>query len=246
MFRYFWYTKDSIPDGVGMGLFSFTHIVEIILAGLILCVLVMWFKRCDKKQRERFLLTVVILLWIDEFIKHIGSAAIGQWEVGYLPFHICSINIFLSTLYYFKRSKVLAQILYCLGVPGAFMALLLPTWSKLPVMNFMHLHSYTIHILLMLFPILLVVNGERPNIRYHAKCCLVFVCYSLPIFFLNHVLDTDFIFLNGAKGTPFTGLVKSIGNPLYCVFLILIIFALMALMYVPWVVYDKKKMTVAV
>ena len=246
MFNYFWYTKDSIPEGVGMGLFSLTHIIEIIIAGFILWGLVKWFKGFDAEKRDRFLLVVVILLWVDELLKHIGSAAIGLWEVGYLPLHICSINIFLSTAYYFTRSKALAQILYCLGIPGAFMALLLPTWSTLPVMNFMHLHSYTVHILLILFPILLVVNGERPNIKYHGKCCLVFLSYSVPIFFLNHILDTDFIFLNGAKGTPFTGLVKAIGNPLYCVFLVPIIFALMALMYIPWVIHDKKKTAVAV
>ena len=242
MFKYFLYTKDFLPEEAeGMGLFSLSHIVELFVAAAIVALTAVLYKRCDTALRHKWLIAVVILLWIDELIKQLGSAALGMWEVGFLPLHICSVNIILATEYIFIKSKVTAQLLYCLGVPGAVMALIMPTWSKLPILNFMHLHSYTVHILLTIFPILLIINGERPNIKYLPKCCIALAIYSVPIYFVNLALKTDFMFLNGAKGTPFTGLVKAIGQPLYCPLLVLLICGLMALMYIPWVIIDKRK-----
>ncbi len=228
-------------EAEGMGLFSLAHISELILAAAVIILSAVLFKRCGFVARQKWLAISVVLLWADELVKQLGSAALDMWEVGFLPLHICSVNIFLATEYIFFKSKISAQLLYCLGIPGAILALILPTWSKLPIMNFMHLHSYTIHILLTIFPILLIINGERPNIKYLPKCCIAVALYSIPVYFINIALGTDFMFLNGAKGTPFTGLVKAIGQPLYCPLLVLLICGLMALMYVPWVVIDKRK-----
>ncbi len=242
MFKYFFYTKDFLPkEAEGMGLFTVTHFVELLIAAVLIALTAFLFKKCNGVQRNRFLFVMVILLIADELVKQIGSAVLGMWEVGFLPLHICSVNIILAAEYYFTKSKVTAQLMYCLGVPGAIIALVIPTWSKLPVANFMHLHSYTVHILLAIFPILLIINGERPDIKYLPKCCLAISLYSVPVYFINIVLKTDFMFLNGAKGTPFTGLVKAIGKPLYCPLLVLLICGLMALMYLPWVIYDKQK-----
>ncbi len=242
MFKYFFYTKDFLPEEAeGMGLFTFTHIAELVIAVVLIVLSALLFKHCNDAQRQRFLIITVVLLWVDELIKQLGSAALDMWEAGFLPLHICSINIILATVYIFTKSKLMAQLLYCLGIPGALIALVIPTWSSTPVMNFMHLHSYTVHILLTIFPILLVINGERPDVRYWGKCSLAVAIYSIPVYFINLALKTDFMFLNGAKGTPFTALVKTIGKPLYCPLLIGLICLLMGAMYIPWVIYDRRK-----
>lgn len=240
-FNYFWYTKDNIPEGVGIKFFGASHIIGLVLAVAIIVGLAVMFKKFNQQQKDRMLKITVILLVIDEIIKHAGCAAIGQWKVDYLPLHVCSVSLILSVIYIFTKNKTIAQILYCLGIPGACVALLTPSWLALPVFNFMHLHSYTVHILLILFPILLVINGERPSFRYFRGAYSAVLLYCVPIFFLNKLWDTDFVFLNGARDTPLSFLPDVLGDPWYIFPCALILGLLMVLMILPWHIIDKRK-----
>lgn len=240
-FDYFWYTKDFVPNGIGFKIFGWLHICELVVAALIIIGLACLFKKLSQKGRERMLITVGVLLALDELLKHIGSLAIGQWEIGFLPLHICSVSLILSVIYLLTKNKVIPQILYCLGVLGACIALITPSWSALPLWNFMHLHSYTVHILLILFPILLVINGERPTFKYFKVAYASVLIYCVPIFFLNKLWNTDFIFLNGARDTPLNFLPDVLGDPWYIFPCALILGLLMVLMILPWHIIDKKK-----
>lgn len=240
-FDYFWYTKDNIPDGVGFKLFGLLHVTELVLAALIIIGLAMLFKRLNQQGRGKMLVIIGVLLVIDELVKDIGTAAVGLWDVGYLPLHICSISLILSVIYLFTKSKTIAQIIYCLGVPGACIALITPSWTTLPAYNFMHLHSYTVHILLILFPILLVINGERPSFRYFKGAYAAVLIYCVPTYFLNKLWNTDFVFLNGARDTPFEFLPDVLGDPWYIFPCALILGLLMVLMILPWHIIDNRK-----
>ncbi len=240
-FDYFWFTKKHVPDGVGFKVFGTLHIVELLVAAVAIVLLSILFKKLSQKGRERMILTVGILLAVDELVKHIGSLAIGQWEIGFMPLHICSISLILSVIYLFTKNKIIPQILYCLGIPGACVALIIPSWSALPLFNFMHLHSYTVHILLILFPIMLVINGERPTFKYFKVAYLAVLVYCVPIYFLNKLWNTDFIFLNGARDTPLSFLPDVLGDPWYIFPCALILGLLMVLMILPWHIIDKKK-----
>ncbi|MBQ8623700.1 MAG: TIGR02206 family membrane protein [Oscillospiraceae bacterium] len=240
-FNYFWYTKDTIPDGVGFKLFGAFHISSILAAILIIACLAFAFKRLGEKGRWRMIVVVGCSLLANELFKDIFTLAIGEWKVEYLPFHICGINLMLSFVYLFTKNKVIAQILYALGIPGASMALLTPTWTSLPFFNAMHIHSYTVHICLILFPILLVINGERPTYKYFKFAYSAVLIYCVPIYFLNKALDTDFVFLNGVRDTPFEFLPEVLGDPWYIFPCALILGLLMAIMILPWHIIDKKK-----
>ncbi len=240
-FEYFWYTKDSIPEGVGFKLFGLFHISSILAAILIIVGLALLFKRLGEKGRWRMICIVGCSLLANELFKDVFCLAVGEWEVDYLPFHICGINLLISFVYLFTKNKVIPQILYALGIPGASMALLTPTWTKLPFLNAMHLHSYTVHICLILFPILLVINGNRPTYKYFKWSYAAVLIYCVPIYFLNKALDTDFVFLNGARDTPFEFLPEVLGDPWYIFPCAAILGGLMALLILPWHIIDKKK-----
>lgn len=240
-FEYFWYTKDSIPDGVGFKLFGAYHISSILAAILIITGLALLFKRLGEKGRRRMIVIVGCFLLCNELFKDIYTLSVGEWRVEYLPFHICGINLILSFVYLFTKDKIIPQILYALGIPGASMALLTPTWTNLPFLNAMHIHSYTVHICLILFPILLVINGNRPTYKYFKWSYAAVLIYCVPIYFLNKVLDTDFVFLNGARDTPFEFLPEVLGDPWYIFPCAAILGGLMALMILPWHIIDKRK-----
>ena len=146
------------------------------------------------------------LLILDELIKIVGLSAFGNYDVSYLPLHLCSINIILIAVHVFKPSKALDNFLYSICIPGALAALLFPTWTKLPFLNFMHLHSFTVHILLATYPIMLTFAKDiRPSAKDLPKSLLLLMGMALPIYVVNLLCDTNFMFLMSA----------SKGNPLY-------------------------------
>ena len=239
-FEYFWYTKDNIPDGLGFNFLGPRHIITWLIAAALIVSTAILFKKADAKTKEFFLRGTAFSLVTIEVIKDIVAAAVGQWSIDYLPLHICGINIILVTVWIFTRNKIVADLLYCIGTFGAALALTTPNWMTLPVLNFMHLQSVTVHILLVLFPIMIVLAGHRPNIKNWTKCFAVAVCYCGVIYVFNKIFDTDFVFLNGARDTPFVPVVNLIG-PLYVIPMIMLLGLIMFLMYLPWYISDKKE-----
>ena len=78
--------------------------------------------------------------------------------------------------------------------------MLSPSWQRLPVWNLLHLLSYSIHVLLILYPVLLLAGGFRPQV-HRIRWVLAFLCATAtPIFFLNRMLKTNFFFLNDPQG----------------------------------------------
>jgi len=130
----------------------------------------------------------------------------GNYTVSYLPLHLCSINIFVIAVHAYKPSKMLDNFLYTVCIPGALAALLFPTWVSLPITAGMHLHSFTVHILLLLYPAVLAINGDiKPEMRSLPKSLGLLGVLAIPIYIVNLLLDTNFMFLMSADP----------GNPLY-------------------------------
>ena len=242
----FWFTKATMnklfPDYVCFEHFSAVHLaVTGIFIAIIICAMVVY-KKLGEKERQKFLLVVSVLLFADELFKHIGSAATGQWVWGFLPLHLCSINLFVCIYNSIKRDDFSSEVLYALCVPGASLALLMPTWTNLPYLNFMSIHSNSVHVLLLMYPLLLLAGGFRPDFRRLPKVLLLLLCECVPIFFLNKVIDTNFFFLNGTDENPLLEIFVSIfGKDLYFIGCVPVLFVVWAAMYLPWYFYGKKK-----
>lgn len=79
-----------------------------------------------------------------------------------------------------------------------------PDVDALPAANFMFWHSTSVHILLAAYPIMLFSGGDiRPSVRYMGKCFLLLLAMAVPIYCVNLLLDTNFMFLMYAPdGNP--------------------------------------------
>ena len=181
----FWYTKSTMdkldPDYLNFSHFSPIHLFITALFILIIVAAMFYYKKLDEKARQKFLYIMSALLIADELFKHICSAATGQWEWGFLPLHLCSINIFVCVINSFKRDDFTSEVLYSVCIPGASLALLMPTWTDLPFWNFMSLHSNSIHVLLVMYPLLLLAGGFKPNFKRLPKVLLLLLCESHPV-----------------------------------------------------------------
>lgn len=182
-----------------------------------------------------------VLLLADEAFKQIGLQIGGNFNWDYLPLHLCSINIFLIALYAWKPSRLLDNFLYFICIPAATAALLFPTWTSLPAANFMFWHSTSVHILLAAYPIMLFSGGDiRPSVRYMGKCFLLLLAMAVPIYCVNLLLDTNFMFLMYAPdGNPLAWFRDHVGYH-WIGFPVLLV-AVFALMDVPIMLKKRKE-----
>lgn len=199
------------------------------------------YKAADEKKRAQLRGLFAVLLLADEAFKQIGLQIGGNFNWDYLPLHLCSINIFLIALYAWKPSRLLDNFLYFICIPAATAALLFPTWTSLPAANFMFWHSTSVHILLAAYPIMLFSGGDiRPSVRYMGKCFLLLLAMAVPIYCVNLLLDTNFMFLMYAPdGNPLAWFRDHVGYH-WIGFPVLLV-AVFALMDVPIMLKKRKE-----
>lgn len=239
--EHFWETVEVIPEGIGFAHYGKLHLcwlAAFILLTVLNCIL---YRRLGEKGRKIWRLVVAALLVLDEVYKQIPLFINGYFTLEYLPLHLCSINIFVIAFHAIKPTKTVGNYLYTVCIPGAMAALLFPTWNALPGANYMLIHSFTVHILLALYPIVLTVAGEiKPELKELPKALLLLVGLAAFALICNLIMDANFMFLMYAEP----------GNPLYLfkemwgshlLGFPVIIAGILLVMHTPWVVAKKLK-----
>lgn len=235
----FFASEESIAEGLGFPLFGFGHLcwMAAFLLFAVFCCRIYQHSNEEECQRIRHLFAVLLLL--DEAVKVIGLAVQGLYLPRYLPFHLCSINIILITVHSIRPSRVLDNFLFTVGIPSAMIAILTPSWTVLPHWNFMNLHSFTVHILLATYPIMLLYNGElNPQLKYLPGSLGVLAGLACVAYGVNLLFDTNFMFLMYPNpGTPLVWFEANMGNHFWG-FPILVT-AIVVVMYSGLYVYRK-------
>ena len=237
----FFVTNDNIPEGVGFQAYGLTHILWL-LAGLILWVGGCVFYRRLSARKQKITLTVLgAYIFLQEMVKNLVLILLGEFGWGHLPFHLCGINILLIGFDVIKQTKVVRSFLYYFAIPGAALALFFPNWTEMPIWNFFHLHSFTIHILLVLYPLLLVTTNQvSTDLKSAVKGVALLVAMAIPVYFLNLLWDTNFMFLmEPDSGNPLELFQKLLGSHLWG-FPILLPFVIF-LMYLPARILRNRK-----
>lgn len=245
---YFLDTSETIPSGLGFSHFDLSHIIWLVAFLVVTVAACLIYRRLSDERAQRIFRRVFAgVIVFDEAWKWFWLIVGGNWTVEYLPLHLCSINIILIAIHAWKPCRLLDNFLYLICIPGALAALLFPTWTKLPVANFMYWHSFTVHLLLAAYPIVLFVGKSiRPHPRYILPCLGMLLGMAVPIYLFNLAFDTNFMFLMYAsKGNPLKAFEDLLGNHLYG--FPIIIAAVIFVMYgIPWLallVRKKKKRT---
>ena len=136
---------------------------------------------------------------------------------------------------------MLDNFLYTVCIPGALAALLFPSWTKLPPANYMVIHSFTVHILLALYPAVLTANREiKPRLKALPGSLVLLVVFAVLALVLNLCWDTNFMFLMKAdKGNPLYWFGQNWGSHLLG--FPVIIAAVIIVMYAPVELYHRFK-----
>ena len=230
---YFFDTMETIPSGLGFPHFGWIHLVWLILFAALAVGCSLWYSKMSAAGRKRWRFFVIVLILADELFKFVILLIGGNFSWTYLPLHLCSINVFFITAHILKPSKGLGNFLYAVCLPGALAALLFPAWNTLPAANAMHIHSFTAHILLALYPLVLTVAGEiHPQIKKLPSSLGILLLLAVAVYPVNLLLDTNFMFLMYAdRENPLYIFEKLWGNHLWG--FPVIIAAVWIVMYLP-------------
>lgn len=242
----FFKTQDSLPQGLGFSTFGLTHLLWLLASVVIITVAAIFFKKLSPKGQRIALGILGGYIFFQEMLKNVVVACLGEFGYGWLPFHLCGINILLIVFDVIKPTKTVRTFLYNFCIPGAALALLFPNWTETPFFNFFHLHSFTIHILLTMYPVLLVASGQvKPSLKLSLKSLLLLVCLAIPVYFLNLWWGTNFMFLmKPDSGNPLELFEKLLGSHLWGFPILLPI--VMLIMHLPlFIIYRNKKQATA-
>ena len=238
--EHFLETTETIIEGVGFTHYDFLHILWLILFATVTITNIIYYRNATSEKRNQWRKIIAALLIADELFKMAGLFIGGNYQFSYLPLHLCSINIFVIAYHSFKPNRLLDSILYTVCIPGALAALLFPSWTSLPLGNFMHIHSFTVHILLALYPIVLTCGGDiRPKVQDIPKCVGILMAAALPIYLINLLLGTNFMFLMEADANNPLFIFKQLFGSHIWGFPI-IIAGILIVMFTPWYLYDKR------
>lgn len=237
----FFITKDTVPEGVGFSTFGATHLIWLGAIAVLCFGAIFLYRRLSEQKRNTMRITLGALIIFYEILKDIVAVFVGDFGVGHLPLHLCGINILLIGFDLFKQTTTVRNFLYYFCIPGALLALFFPNWTVLPCMNFFHIHSFIIHALLVMYPLLLVCSGEvKPEIKIMPKSILLLISMAIPIYFINLLCDTNFMFLmDPEKGNPLGIFQKYLGSHLWGFPILLP--AVMFIMYIPILISQKRK-----
>ena len=241
----FFATSEHLPEGVGFQAYGMAHLLWL-LAGCLFCVGACLFYRRLSPSRQTVMRRILgVYIFLQEMVKNLVLILQGEFGWGYLPFHLCGINILLILFDTIKQTKPVRSFLYFFAIPGAALALLFPNWTDTPVWNFFHIHSFTIHILLVAYPLLLVTTGQvATDLRSALKGVALLVAMAIPVYGLNLLWDTNFMFLmRPDSGNPLELFEKLLGSHLWGFpFLLPVV---LFVMYIPLLVAKKWKSKVS-
>ena len=239
--NYFLETSDTIVEGVGFALFGPVPLTWLAVAAVVIGLNCLAYRKMKPEGRDKWNKIMALLLIANELFKHTMLLIGGNFDPAYLPLHLCSINIFLIVIHAWRPTTMLSNFLYTVCIPGAMAALLFPSWTKLPVLNFMHLHSTTVHIQLVMYPLVLATSGAlKPSYKGIPKCLALLAILAGVALAANLIFGTNFMFLMDAEpGNPLYFFEQLFGSHL--IGFPILITAVLIVMYVPMELYRKRK-----
>lgn len=239
----FFTPESQLPDDVGFSPMGSAHIFILLLILTATVLLFLVFTRLPEQGRRRLYWLMALALPLFELLKDFILALIGAFSVGYLPLHLCSLGMFVC-LYYARHpeSDFCGQLLYSVVFPGALAALLFPDWCRFPVLHFQSLHSFLYHGMLMQLSLLPLIAGAiRPGLRQIPKSLIFLLCVSVPVYGMNRLLHTNYMFLSQpAPGSPLGLFAKIPGSYGYLGGYFLLVLAVIFLLNLPFSIFSPK------
>ena len=201
----------------------------------------------DVKRQDRWLKTASLVLLGLECLKDTLLVSVHAFGIGFLPFHLCGMSIFVYLLYAFTKNERfknwLGEVCYTICLVGTLGALFFPDWTGYFPGSFRCVLAFMIHGMLLLFPLMIVTSGRhRPWIKRFGAVPAYLAIVSTPMYFFDRIFNVNFMFLlHGTKGTPIASLEAAYGSPVYIFIYLGLLLLITVAMYIPWMIDDRRE-----
>ncbi len=206
--------QTDYPSGSGFPLFGLNHILWL-LAILFVCIMsTAWYVKLPAKKQRKVSLILGIALPVMGIYRDVILWITGHYDRGFLPLHLCSMALWIGAVYVVTRIRYIGVVYVLLCVPGAISALLFPDWNMYPFLNYMHIHAFLTHGVIVILGIWLAVSGE---IQTNWKDLWMPVSFAMigaiMIYLVNRWLGTNYWFLNTpSQGSPLVFIYSALGE----------------------------------
>jgi hypothetical integral membrane protein (TIGR02206 family) len=228
--------------GAPFVLFGPEHLLALGLIFLANIIVVFLGRRSGEKGRKIIRWFLAIILLVDEALWHLWNATTGQWSIQTtLPFHLCSVFVFLSAYMLISRNYGIYEFAYFLGIAGATQALLTPDAGKY---GFPHFRAFQVMIshgtIVTAAVYMTLVEGFRPTWGSLKRVLIGGNIYMVVIFGLNLLIGSNYLFIAHKPETA--SLMDVLPQwPVYIIFLELIGAVISLLLYFPFLIGDLRR-----
>lgn len=227
--------------GAPFELYGTGHLIALAVIA-IFCFSFLYFRNIwGEKEKKIFRYSVAICLVVNEIGFHAWAAYWGIWTIQImLPLHLSSVMVWASFFMLFTKNYNIYEMTYFLGIGGAMQALLTPDASGYGFPHFRAFNTFIAHGLLVAIPIYMtVVEGFRPTLQSIKRVFIWTNIYMIPIFFLNLAIGSNYLFIAHKPGFP-TLLDMLSPWPWYILQLEVIGLAILFLLYLPFLIKDRR------
>lgn len=230
MKNFFKYQSDY-PSGSGFFLFGKTHMIWLIVILVVCVVSTKWIMKKDKQYRNKMNKILGCIMPVMGLYRDFTLLLTHHFAIGYLPFHLCSMALWIGAVYVITKNRYVGVIYVWLCVPGAIAALLFPDWTMYPFFNYMHIHAFLAHGCIVTLGMWLFFTGEIcPSWKEIWMPLSFALTGSIILYPFNAYFYTNFWFLNEPSvGSPLITIYHSVGKHWYllgygifCVFILIL------------------------
>ncbi len=144
----------------GYGQFSLGHFFLLLLSTLLIFAFVVLYAHAEAARKIFLLRSIAFILIFIEAVKMIVIAFSDVKLSNYLPLEICSFGAYFIVLdSIFVGNTIFPEMLLTLFLPAALMAILVPTTSTLPILNFYTIHQFVYHDLIIAY-----IKSDRSHV----------------------------------------------------------------------------------
>ena len=188
----------------GFGLYGVGHLLWLAVFAAMTAALSLIYRRASARGRKALRLTVAFAALAIELLRAVLLMRAGEYTLFRLPLHLCGLAVYIGVIHALSGNGLIGQFLCAFCMPGALCALLFPDWTYYPFLHFMTLSSFMLHILLVDYTLMQMLSGElTPDIRRAPVCLGIMLLIAAPVYALNMLWGTNYMFLNWpSEGSP--------------------------------------------
>lgn len=213
----FFMFETELPAGSGFELFGLCHLIWLSSIVIFSWISGRWYAGKREWERKKIRQVMGVVFPIISIYRDTVLMVTGHFDQNFLPLHLCGMALWIAALYIWTENRFLGVVYVQLCIPGAAGALLFPDWSGYPLFNYMHIHDFISHGLIVAFGYWLLRADELVPGWKDLWMTFVFgIVGCFLIYPVNVWLGTNYWFLNRpSAGSPLVWIREAAGNTWY-------------------------------